>query len=1543
MGGHLTVSLSSPGPLLTGTAETLTAVLTDSLGHAIGDFIVQVSVTGANPTTGTVTTDATGTATFTYVGWAPGTDVLQTIAIGGTAQLQAAPLMVSWTPAPPGGGNQSIIAQGWIGAPAQRAIVMGLVPITVAPGVTVSSATVSYWPSAAPTAFHTLATSASGGPGATLATLDTTTLSNGGYVIDVSGTDNHGNAQDNEILVTVAGDYKPGREVVDVTEFTVPIAGTPIVVGRRYDSLNKDTVGDFGHGWSLTVGHPDLEVDLAKNVTITMPNGRRATFFFGLQSVAAGPIVLGFLAQPTYVPEPGVFGTLTSDGCNLLSFNPFSDNPSPICFDSLFDPVSLQYSPMTYTYTDPYGVVYTMGADGTLKSIQDRNHNILTFSPTGITSPVTGQTVSFTRDDQGRITQILAVDLGDFFHTRFEYDYVYDGAGNLVQVTAPAVNIFTEVYHYGYDGSHRLTSAIDPAGNHTQTSTYDSAGRLATDTDAMGNLTRYGYDVAGHTTTTTYPDTGVMTQTLDDRGLVLVQTDQLGRTTKHQYDANRNEVKRTNALGEVTTYAYDANGNQTSMVNALGETTLTTYNAFSEPLTSTNPIGNTTTIAYDDQGLPTSMTDSLGVLATFTSSEHGLPITVTDATGNTVFLNYDGSGDLTSRIDRLGRQTSYSYDTMGRKLTTTDPRGGVTHYEYDEQSDLLLARNPLGFGPRVFVDADRNIADIVTAGSTTSGETEFFFDANNNLIRTQHNNDVSMIHQTSDFRRNLLTLTDEVGNTTSHTYDVAGQLIQTTNADGTFTAQSYDALGRLASKTDERGNTTTFAYQAGCDCSNRLTGTTDPLHRTTSSTYDAMARRTSMTDASGRQTSYVYDLRGHLVETDYPDATATHDTYDLLGRRIASKDQTGATTQYGYDTEGQLVSVTDALGHVTGYAYDPNGNLTSVTDANNHTTTYAYDAANQKTGRTLPLGMTEAFAYDADGNNIGHTDFRGKTTTFPYDNRRPGRLTGKVPDPSLSEPTVSYAYNLNSTRASMVDASGTTTYGYDARNRLLTKATPAGTLTYAYDGSGNLASIRSSNANGTSVDYAWDAANELASVTDNRLGGITTSAYTATGRPAHLLQPNGVGATYSYDNLDRVTSMASQKGGASAFASWAYTYSDRGQRLTATDVTGREAAYGYDTASRLTSETVSGDPRGAIGNGVLAYALDPVGNRLTRISTLPALGAQSFEYDANDQLASDAYDPNGNTIASAGNTYTYDFDNRLVAKNGGAVTIEYDGDGNRVAKTVVGVTTHYLVDDLNPTGYLQVLEELSGGVVQTRYTYGSMIVSQTRQISGSPQTSFYGYDAHGNIASLTDIAGAVTDTYQYDAWGSLIGRAGTTPNVRLFAGEELDPDIGLINLRARQYAPDTGRFLTIDALAGTPVWPNTLNRYLFANADPIGFIDPSGYSAAVEGAIVQSITQTVLYVSAFTVIAYATVCELYFIEGLLNVVDAPDVSPMFRWCVAMTGGGHGGPKSKSERGEERKQPNAKKDKYRLLPNGQWQKQDRFGRWKNSNPPPLAEP
>src|SRR6185503_8294639 len=111
----------------------------------------------------------------------------------------------------------------------------------------------------------------------------------------------------------------------------------------------------------------------------------------------------------------------------------------------------------------------------------------------------------------------------------------------------------------------------------------------------------------------------------------------------------------------------------------------------------------------------------------------------------------------------------------------------------------------------------------------------------------------------------------------------------------------------------------------------------------------------------------------------------------------------------------------------------------------------------------------------------------------------------------------------------------------------------------------------------------------------------TTATYTPTNRPSTLSQPNGVGLTYHYDDpMDRVTSMVWRRDMSPAFGSWAYTHNERGQRTSSTDITGRAATYGYDNASRLTSETISSDPRGASFNGALSYGIDGAGNRLTR-------------------------------------------------------------------------------------------------------------------------------------------------------------------------------------------------------------------------------------------------------------------------------------------------------------------------------------------------------
>jgi RHS repeat-associated protein len=97
-----------------------------------------------------------------------------------------------------------------------------------------------------------------------------------------------------------------------------------------------------------------------------------------------------------------------------------------------------------------------------------------------------------------------------------------------------------------------------------------------------------------------------------------------------------------------------------------------------------------------------------------------------------------------------------------------------------------------------------------------------------------------------------------------------------------------------------------------------------------------------------------------------------------------------------------------------------------------------------------------------------------------------------------------------------------------------------------------------------------------------------------------------------------------------------------------------------------------------------------------------------------------------------------------------------------------------------------------------------------------------------------DAAGAVTDTYEYDAFGNKINSTGTTPNNYLYRGEQYDPDLGLYYLRARYYNPATGRFLSRDPNVGKPADPQSLHKYLYAGGDPIDRIDPRGRDAILQ-------------------------------------------------------------------------------------------------------------
>jgi len=154
-------------------------------------------------------------------------------------------------------------------------------------------------------------------------------------------------------------------------------------------------------------------------------------------------------------------------------------------------------------------------------------------------------------------------------------------------------------------------------------------------------------------------------------------------------------------------------------------------------------------------------------------------------------------------------------------------------------------------------------------------------------------------------------------------------------------------------------------------------------------------------------------------------------------------------------------------------------------------------------------------------------------------------------------------------------------------------------------------------------------------------------------------------------------------------------------------------------------------------------------------------------------------------------------------------------------------TKLFLNDTQSPYGFTRVLEERTeGGVILASFVHGPEPISQTRPEG----TSYYLSDAHSGVRHLADANENLTDGYLYDAFGNIINSSGATVNPLLYRGEQWDDAIGQYYLRARYYDPATARFHRLDPLSGIPSNPVTLHKYLYAGADPIQMIDPSGES-----------------------------------------------------------------------------------------------------------------
>lgn len=340
---------------------------------------------------------------------------------------------------------------------------------------------------------------------------------------------------------------------------------------RSYNSIGDMSYGVFGKGWSFEYAQK-LSGNSDGNIVYTMGDGKELVFEWN---------------GSEYVSPSGYYLELVKYTGSAISDN-------------------------YYTITQTNGTVYRFNCYGMLESITDRNGFATTvlydgnYHISGIVTASGRQYVIATNTDG----QIVSVTLPNGGVLRYEYS---DGC--LVKYT----NADNEVVRYKYNSNGQMTEWYDGNNNCVVHNTYDSEGRIVTQKDALGKISRLSYsdgrtvvtDAQGNKTTYYY--------------------DSLYRTTRVEgtdtdkqssYDSN-NQLKTLTENKVQTTYQYDENGNITKELREDGTYREIKYDEYGNAVYIREYDGSITSNVYDSKGNLIKCTKADGSINSYTYDKYG--------------------------------------------------------------------------------------------------------------------------------------------------------------------------------------------------------------------------------------------------------------------------------------------------------------------------------------------------------------------------------------------------------------------------------------------------------------------------------------------------------------------------------------------------------------------------------------------------------------------------------------------------------------------------------------------------------------------------------------------------------------------------------------------------------------------------------------------------------------------------------------------------------------------------------------------------------
>jgi RHS repeat-associated protein len=836
-------------------------------------------------------------------------------------------------------------------------------------------------------------------------------------------------------------------------------------------------------------------------------------------------------------------------------------------------------------------------------------------------------------------------------------------------------------------------------------------------------------------------------------------------------------------------WTYDSYGRITDNVDALGAHASTAYTpATGGPVTAvstTDPLGFTTTVTNEPAWAQ--------------------PTATVDANGKRTDVAYDPLGRVsavwlpgwakTDHPDNPSRSFAYQYRTDAATTVTAKTINAAGNYvtSYVLYDSFLRKRqtqqpSPVG-GGRVITDT---FYDTVGRVSLAYGAYYNSSPPGGDLVQPQS----SLVpNQTRE-------VYDSGGRVTASIFQPGG--IEKWRTSTTYGGDRTDVVpprGASAVSTvdDFRGRTVQLRQFHG----NSLTGTPD----VTTYTYNRQGLLDTVTDPAGNRWHNAYDPRGRTIQTDDPNRGTTHYTYDDDNRIATSTDARNLGLSYVYDAAGRLTEVHSGLSSSgplrSRWTYDTiaKGQLTSSTtydNGNPYTVAVTgYNDLYQPTGSAVTIPAAEGALARTYTFGVGYNvDGSVRTMSMPAAGGLSAETLTYNYDPTLGLPTT-LKTNYGGLNSQYVASTTYSELGALLETKLSTGSGGSLYRDFSYEvDTGRLHEASVSRTAVTpntlaDVTYTYDPAGNLTKMVDAPAGGATDTQCFQQDHLARLTQ------AWTPASGDCGTAPANGTLGGPAPYWQTFSYDRSGNRRTAVD---------HATANGDVTTTYTVPPAGG-----------PQPNALSSTSTTDSTGTRTANY---------GYDKDGNTTSrpgtTAGSTQTLAWDDQglldTITEGPSVTSFVYDGSGQRLVRRDPSGTTVYL-------GPMELrLDKSTNVVTGTRYYNHAAGCIAVRTRSG---VSWVATDAQGTSDIEVNAATQAAQVRRQTPFG---GARGTAPGgwvgERGFVGGTDDPT-GLVNLGARQYDPQTGRFLSVDPVVN-PGDPQALNGYAYSDNDPVNKFDPTG-------------------------------------------------------------------------------------------------------------------